>query len=562
MGGYKRIKEEIEELEAGIRLWKARHNTLSIIARLPPEILSTIFKCVAAAGAQQSHLVGSKIRWIHVTHVCSHWRRVALEDPSLWTTIPFSHHRWASEMLERSKMASLTIMINLYAKDPVYVKLVESSLTRIARIQTLCLRQNLTFLYDDMLTTILANLVEPAPRLESLEVSFNDRVSVHTLPSGLFSGDAPRLRELELHECALAWDVPFLRNLTTLKMYFVPPTTRPSISQVLAALSNMSHLHTLVLQSILPEGSPEVAAGRAGSGIVAQLPQLAHLSIEADVPEGAFLLDHLVYPLTVSIILVGTLRCKSPADASYNLPAVQSFCKVLGKFQPIRCLVARYTLFAEYIQLNTYDIPGTCCQIPLTKAKVDFTLKISSEHKTWEEIHQSLWTSIPMKDLESLHVIDNVGSLDWSQIFTTLAAAKLSRLNVTGDSGIGFLRAFCPDAPVPLNKRVKRRIPLKLSSLREFAIKGWTFDDLTADGSCFDWLKICLEDRRKRRGAIKELFLIECIHITDDDVDTLRKIVKKVDWDGLEGFSEDEEDEESDGFDFENSSDYGFFVPW
>jgi hypothetical protein len=82
---YIRIQEEIGWLEAAIRAWKDRRNSLSIIARLPPEILSTVFKYVAAAFS--CHM---DFRWVKVMHMCSHWRRVALECPSLWTTIHLS----------------------------------------------------------------------------------------------------------------------------------------------------------------------------------------------------------------------------------------------------------------------------------------------------------------------------------------------------------------------------------------------------------------------------------------------------------------------------------------
>ncbi|KZV59757.1 hypothetical protein PENSPDRAFT_543247, partial [Peniophora sp. CONT] len=29
------------------------------------------------------------LAWVTITHVCRRWRTIALEDPSLWTDIPF-----------------------------------------------------------------------------------------------------------------------------------------------------------------------------------------------------------------------------------------------------------------------------------------------------------------------------------------------------------------------------------------------------------------------------------------------------------------------------------------
>jgi hypothetical protein len=159
--------------------------------------------------------------------------------------------------------------------------------------------------------------------------------------------------------------------------------------------------------------------------------------------------------------------------------------------------------------------------------------------KSWKAILQSLWTSIPLKNLESLH-LENSRLHDYSYIFISLAATKLKRLRVTGGSGLDFLQSFSPDAPA----QNKRRIPLKISSLRELAIEGWEFDDIGTSETCVELLKACLKDRRKRRATINELFLTNCRHIKGGDVEALGKIVKKVTWDGFENFSEDEEDEE------------------
>jgi F-box-like len=572
---YKRINDEIAGLEAGIRVWKTSYNTLSITARLPPEILSTIFKCVATA----QHSTYDRLMWINVTHVCTHWRRVALEDPSLWTTIPFSNLRWANEMLERSKMAPLTVMTDLYAKDSPHMELVQSTLTKIARIQKVSLTQHRSYLLQGLLEMVLGDLVEPAPFLESLEVSFNDRSSVHRLPPSIFSGEAPRLRQLELRDCALTWDMPFLRTLTSLTISFVPPAARPSMRQIVASLSNMSNLDILVLRDVLPEGSADAAPGEVGDGLVARLPQLTYLCIESDVPEGAFLLARLIYPSTVSVTLVGIIRCESTntVDFSQHLPSLRNFCAALGKSQPVRCLCAHYIPYYNSIHLKTYDTPGTCLYPP-QNLKFDFTLKLSSLYTDpalttfWEDIHRYLWKSIPMKDLETLHTTQFLGHQEnWTHIFNTLAATKLKRLRITGSSGIHFLRVLSPDAPAPQTGRAKRRIPLQLPSLRELSIGGWTFDDEEDSGTCFELLKICLADRRKRRAAIQELFLNDCIHITADDVGILKKIVKNVTWDGCENFSEDEESDEEcercgtygcDGFDCEEEYIYGFGLPW
>jgi hypothetical protein len=51
------------------------------------------------------------LRWISVTHVCRHWRQVALDDSSLWARISglMANTTWISEMLARARNAPLEI---------------------------------------------------------------------------------------------------------------------------------------------------------------------------------------------------------------------------------------------------------------------------------------------------------------------------------------------------------------------------------------------------------------------------------------------------------------------
>jgi len=541
---YKQIKGEIEVLEATITAWKGRYNTLSIIARLPPEILSIIFKCVASATQASCNPVYHRISWIKLTHVCTHWRRVALECPSLWTTIPLAHPRWAEEMLARSREAPLTIVADVVPHKNRQMELVQSVITRMHQIQKLSLTQRPYSSSGGPLEKILADLVNPAPLLESLSVVFNRTNNIPTPPLNLFSGEAPRLRELELRDCLVAWDAPFLRTLTSLKMAFIPPVARPTMGQIIAALGSMPNLEILDLSDILPrQGTSTMAISEP----IISLPHLTQLHVESDAPECEFLLNHLNYPPSASTTIICIVRYQllGAAEVSCHLPSVRGFCEVLSKSQLVRCLMARYLSYPKSIQLITYDVPGTCLKQP-KNAQVDLTLKVESPRSgptlddSWADLLQTLWSSIPLKDMESLHVTQNINSPDWSHIFTSLAATKLKRLKVAGNSGIKFLQAL---SPVVRKARTKQQTPLKISSLRELAIEGWDFDE----DNCVELLKTCLEDRRKRRAAIHELFINNCHHISHGNVGILEKFVKKVTWDGDENFTEDEEDEE-DGY--------------
>ncbi|KAG6808264.1 hypothetical protein H0H92_004701 [Tricholoma furcatifolium] len=109
------IKEQIKSYESIIRYYKNRQNTLTITCRIPPEVLACIFRyfvkdAVGDNADPDTH--SKKIDWIRaVSHICSHWREVALSTPSLWSTIDLGYApAFALEMLQRSKNVPLSVI--------------------------------------------------------------------------------------------------------------------------------------------------------------------------------------------------------------------------------------------------------------------------------------------------------------------------------------------------------------------------------------------------------------------------------------------------------------------
>ncbi|KAI0300147.1 hypothetical protein B0F90DRAFT_1619426, partial [Multifurca ochricompacta] len=110
------VDDELSALHMVMCAMRTRRNHLSLIGRLPSEILSFIFSFhavnqpVARDPIYNSDdpfppsLTQVELGWITVTHVCRHWRQVAISNPNLWCTIVFDlGAKWAEEMLARSK---------------------------------------------------------------------------------------------------------------------------------------------------------------------------------------------------------------------------------------------------------------------------------------------------------------------------------------------------------------------------------------------------------------------------------------------------------------------------
>lgn len=109
------IDKEIDTLTILIesaRALKTRRNTLSLISRLPPEVISEFFVFVTV-GADQMMFNMDCIRAI--SHVYKHWRNVALACPTSWVHVFLSQPTapaWLEELLKRSKTVPLVIRMS------------------------------------------------------------------------------------------------------------------------------------------------------------------------------------------------------------------------------------------------------------------------------------------------------------------------------------------------------------------------------------------------------------------------------------------------------------------
>ncbi|KDQ51403.1 hypothetical protein JAAARDRAFT_140488, partial [Jaapia argillacea MUCL 33604] len=104
------IDSEIAAHLESIRQLCTKRNSLVPISRLPPEVLASIFVQHVAQNDLRSPLLSSGCSadwWIAVTHVCKHWREVALATPMLWCSLPFQRSDLVPEMIVRSRMAPL-----------------------------------------------------------------------------------------------------------------------------------------------------------------------------------------------------------------------------------------------------------------------------------------------------------------------------------------------------------------------------------------------------------------------------------------------------------------------
>ncbi|KAL1947442.1 hypothetical protein VTO73DRAFT_14403 [Trametes versicolor] len=207
------MRKEISQL-------RSIHNLVAPVNSLPPELLIMIFS-----------LAGDDL--VSVTHVCQHWRDVALHAPGLWTHVGNTSPEGVKTYLRRSKELPLDISLTVLEFRPWLpcLRLVTQSLTSLSsQLEVLSIRDcgsplgvvppGPSLLTNIELTgkecvgdaLLLLDLLERSPSLERLKICgpFNHRGLV---PDPHRTVPLPRLKRVEMHGGLMKGAGTFLASL-------------------------------------------------------------------------------------------------------------------------------------------------------------------------------------------------------------------------------------------------------------------------------------------------------------------------------------------------------------
>jgi len=230
---------------------------------------------------------------VTVSHVCRHWREVALETPALWSDIDLEtgrhaapSHRRASTYLSRSKAYPLSVSIDVieWDSDDESVYSMQSDYhspitnVQLQEIMRLLLphtgrwrkfklvAENYLYLH-----TVLTRLIDapPALLLEYLELyhleeelepePFSFPYPNQKTPYVLFDNHAPKLQHVSLYGVHIDWHkTTFLKNLHYLELANLSQDVRPSFDEFFTILRSSPGLRTLDLCMSGPFGPPHM----------------------------------------------------------------------------------------------------------------------------------------------------------------------------------------------------------------------------------------------------------------------------------------------------------------
>lgn len=190
-------------------------------------------------------------RWITVTHICHHWRAVALSAPALWSHVVPTKLESVSEFLRRSKQAPLSLRsYRHWAIASDCLQSVEAILKEVHRIEHIELSVSVR-----LLLAMFSLQNQQAPQLRSVVLKNSDKnrqdqFSVQQLeePIPFFSRlQPPAIRHLHLAHYPLVAIRSMLQWTSLRELILQSITQIPSILHLLDLLENITYLERLTL---------------------------------------------------------------------------------------------------------------------------------------------------------------------------------------------------------------------------------------------------------------------------------------------------------------------------
>ena len=547
---------------------RTRRNNFSLIGKLPPEILSCIFSFHALNQPNSSDLIYDPddpfpsspsptrvgLGWIAVTHVCRHWRQVALSDPNLWRTISFDlGAEWAEEMLARSKSALI-----FYSRDLSFQP-------RISRRRSLddevTLRKHLSHVRQlvlsgssESLAPAMRALTTPAPHLELLELRRNSpqfRELCITLPSDIFAHTAPKLRHVTLHGCAASWDSPLFRDLTYLDIRIPPvvPFPRsapaahsdllaiPTLDRLLSILEAMPSLQELTLGNCLPR--PDRTSR------LVPLRHLNKLCLEGSLSETVAVLERVSLPGSASL----SLRCPdhNPLDGLLDtlISLLATHFRAPGtSTSPLSTITIDEADYALSLTIMAWDTEVSLHHANFTpSAPARLHLTLGSRYRALVEFFPlQVCKALPLKDLQTLSITYPEAAwttAEWADVSNH--CPKVAHLRVGG------CWAFTLSPTLPDRTVFPALVTLALQDVNFFVFLSP--ERVQPLGAI---LPVFLRARRNAGIPLRRVKITSCV-VARIWVESFSEVVNDIIWDYDQGH--DSDSQPSSAFDYDSWSD-------
>lgn len=574
------MDEELAAIHRVMCRARIRRNAFTTSCRVPPEILALCFLHLASRDipyrapnplSTMSSATNANIGWIKVLQVCTHWRQVALSQPSLWTRIAFClGPRWADEMASNAKAAPLIIEEISGKSMPQTVQCIDKIIgDHISHIKRIALVNGTTSL------TGIVSRETAAPLLESLDLNATSYKSEHlndmrrSALSNIFGRQTPRLRRIGLRNIQILRPTfCVLKTVTELSISFprrgsLHSDTLPSTQSFLDMLKAAPSLEFLNLVHILPHIDDENALPLTVP--LVHLPRLVELRIQGPPLDCVAVLRQVTIPRTSRLdvtctrhlwvnfedILFPTITAHTQGDGAPHIRTLAISRDHIGRNFEVEMTawaIEQADGVLEEPVFHRYDAPT------LSLRMEDVGRSEPSFASICNLFDLSELCTLSAHDERCLHDYDEP---QWSEILRTLK--KLKYVLVSGLSAAPFCRAL--GQPVSSRERVMEEqyelvkgtedhipaedvlLPQLVSIEFEDVDFGTVYGYDTPLRPLITDLPIIFNWRKAVIGRPVQRLVIDSCMIDAEWVDKLREVVPHVEWDGHEGREDDDEED-------------------
>lgn len=236
------LARQLDEVNDSLsRLWTEygdMHNSGIYINRIPTEVLCQIFSMALNFPklAGDGYYVFEEDRpstEVALSHVCQHWRRIALDDPSLWRSFRYKTPRWKRDplsrfttYLNRSSPMSIDLFIHFNLSSHEDMILLNAAALQVHRWRRVTIiSEDNKFNWSNFQSALQGRA---APALEYFSFRPSLFVASHVnsghispvthLTPQIFTGGAPKLTHIHLDSTVPYFFLPPLSNVTTFSL--------------------------------------------------------------------------------------------------------------------------------------------------------------------------------------------------------------------------------------------------------------------------------------------------------------------------------------------------------
>jgi hypothetical protein len=343
-----------------LQLLRKKKNTFALINTIPAELAAGIFRrCFVDFDPEERKSENARTIF-NISHVCTHWRQIALNHADLWTDISSFPHHWATIMLERSQKAALKLSV---IADPGKKNLSQERLSLFLDEIYRTKRLSIFELASNLVGKLAGRMSRPALLLRSLTIKCHHEVQEPSwlrtesqqplLPNNIWLGQAPRLNELRLYGCRIRWNSPFLGQLTRLELCDIPPSARLTIAAAINMLDRAPNLRALKMSNSVQEDATSNSSSVSKDQI--SLPRLTQIYMISDVTLMFNLIQRISFPRTTTV----KLGCTStfPLSDAKNL-LLHTTSRIHSDSKPIHAMhLSRRNPSAISMSFSLQDMP-------------------------------------------------------------------------------------------------------------------------------------------------------------------------------------------------------------